>query len=71
MGYLRYVDDIPIIYNAKLADINHTLQGFNSIQPNRKFTIEKGKTKNKNFLDIAIQKQPNFRHIPKTSIHKQ
>jgi hypothetical protein len=41
MGYFRHVDDNLIIYNAKLADINHTLQGFNSIQPNLKFTKEK------------------------------
>jgi hypothetical protein len=45
MGYFRYADDILIMYNAKLADINHTLQGFNCIHPNLKFIIEKGKTK--------------------------
>jgi hypothetical protein len=59
IGYLRYIDDILLIYYEELNDINLTLKEFNNIQPNLQFTMEKEENK-VNFLDITIKKENNL-----------
>jgi hypothetical protein len=58
------VDDILLMYNDKHTDINLTLQEFNNMQPNLRFTIEKKHHNKINFLDITMQRTDN---IPKTN----
>jgi len=57
LGYFRYVDDIPIVYDENSKDIHEVHVAFNKLAPTIKFTIE---TDNSiNFLDIAIQNKEN------------
>jgi hypothetical protein len=59
LGYYRYVDDILLVYNKKIADISNTLKQFNEINPKLQFTIEKEKDNVINFLDITVIKNCN------------
>jgi hypothetical protein len=54
VDYHRYVDDILIIYNAQRTNIYDTLDEFNAINPNLKFTIEEQTNFTTNFLDLTI-----------------
>jgi len=67
-NYLRYVDDILLIYDSTQTNIQAILEDFNSIHPNLTFT---GETEHENmlsFLDITIHKTP--RNI-KISIYRK
>jgi len=55
-GYIRYVDDILIIYNENLTDINEIHIRFNSISPDLNFTLELEQDDALNFLDLTIKK---------------
>ena len=56
VNYLRYVDDILLIFDSNHTNIQNILDDFNAIHPNLKFTAET-ETKNKiNFLDVTIHK---------------
>jgi hypothetical protein len=59
VGYLRYVDDILILYKPSTTDIHTLLHEFNHISPTIKFTIEEELNNNINFLDIFITRLPN------------
>jgi hypothetical protein len=55
-GYYRYVDEILIVYNLKHTDVEvHKL--FNKVTTDLKFTLEKEKDKNLNFLDLTYLEQ--------------
>jgi hypothetical protein len=41
LGYLRYVDDILIVYNRESTNIDLVLEQFNNLTTNLNFTIEK------------------------------
>jgi hypothetical protein len=58
-GYLRYVDDILIIYDSNHSNILDILQDFNKIHPNLIFTAEQEHDQKLNFLDITIHKTPS------------
>jgi hypothetical protein len=47
--YHRYVDDILIIYNTHTTNIDNTLEEFNKIHPEIKFTMEKEENDKINF----------------------
>ena len=53
LGYLRYVDDILVIYDENRTNIED-LNCFNGLTPNLKFTLEKETECSINFLDITI-----------------
>jgi hypothetical protein len=40
IGYLRYVDNILVVYNTDLTNIHEVLDSFNNIMPTMEFTIE-------------------------------
>ena len=56
VGYIRYVDDLLIIYNDRKTDIEELLYRFNDITPKLNFTIEKETGGNINFLDLTIHR---------------
>ena len=56
VGYIRYVDDLLIIYNERKTDIEELLYRFNDITPKLNFTIEKETGGNINFLDLTIHR---------------
>jgi hypothetical protein len=56
-GYFRYVDDILIIYNQNQTNIEETINEFNKLNNNIKFTIEKEHDNSINFLDITIYRK--------------
>ena len=55
----RYVDDILIIYNEITTDIEDLFHCFNSLNPNLKFTLEKGARRRIHFLDLTIHREHN------------
>jgi len=55
-GYLRYVDDILLIYNKNQTDIGEIVLSFNSLTPSLNFTLEQETDNKLNFLDITIIK---------------
>jgi nucleoside-specific outer membrane channel protein Tsx len=59
LDYYRYVDDILIIYNKTYSNIQDTLNYFNSIHPNIKYTIETQIDNKLNYLDINIENTNN------------
>jgi hypothetical protein len=56
--YLRYVDDILIIYDSNLSDLHNILDDFNKIHPKLVFTAEQETDSQLNFLDITIHRTP-------------
>ena len=40
LGYYRYVNDIPIIFDYTLTDINLVLHEFNQVNSHIQFTLE-------------------------------
>jgi len=54
-GYLRYVDDILIVYNENLTDINEIHNRFNSTSLDLNFTLELEQDDALNFLDLTIK----------------
>jgi hypothetical protein len=55
-GYLRYVNDILLVYNEELTDIKDVLNSLNSIAPSLNFTVEMEQDNKLNFLDLTISK---------------
>jgi len=53
-GYLRYVDDMLIVYDTIQSNIHEVLDDFNQIAPKLKFTLEEEMDRRLNFLDITI-----------------
>ena len=65
MGYLRYVDDLLIIYNERKTDIEDHPYYFNNIAPKLNFSIEKDLTLLRDVNSFSIGK--GSRHIrPRT-----
>jgi len=56
--YLRYVDDILIIYDSNHSDVHSILDDFNTTHPKLKFTAEQEMNSQLNFLDITIHRAP-------------
>jgi hypothetical protein len=54
LGYLRYVDDILIIYDKKKTVITDVLNNFNNATHPLQFTTKKEKNNQINFLDITM-----------------
>jgi hypothetical protein len=54
--YLRYVDDILVLYREDKTNIHELLEDFNNLAPTMKFTLEKEQSNRINFLDITITK---------------
>jgi hypothetical protein len=60
-NYLRYVDDIILVYDVTVTDIMTVLNQFNCITTNLQFTAELESNRQLNFLDLAIRReQENF-----------
>jgi hypothetical protein len=59
IDYYRYVDNILIIYNKNTTNIENTLNEFNTIHPNTKFTMEKETHNTLNYLDLTITNNHN------------
>jgi ABC-type uncharacterized transport system YnjBCD substrate-binding protein len=57
IGYLRYVDDILIIYNQNKTNIEESLTEFNKQTTSIKFTIEKEHQNSINFLHLSIHRK--------------
>ena len=56
--YVRYVDDILIIYDSNHADIQTILTDFNELHPNLKFTAETETDNMINYLDVTVHRTP-------------
>jgi hypothetical protein len=54
--YLRYVDDILVLYREDKTNIHELLEDFSNLAPTKKFTLEKEQNNRINFLDITITK---------------
>jgi tRNA/tmRNA/rRNA uracil-C5-methylase (TrmA/RlmC/RlmD family) len=57
IAYYRHVDEILLIYNSEHTNIHNTLQEFNTVHPNLKFTFETEIRNKINYLGITINKQ--------------
>jgi hypothetical protein len=57
LGYVRYVDDVLILYKNDATSIYDVIDTFNNIIPNIKFTMEDVKQNKINFLGITIAKK--------------
>ena len=57
LGYLRYVDDILIVYDSSDTDIHTALDQFNETTPPLTFTMEMEKENSINFPDVSIPKK--------------
>ena len=57
-AYLRYIDDILLVYDSRHTDINNIQNDFNKIHPNMKFTAETESNNRINYLDITIHRTP-------------
>lgn len=55
-AYIRYVDDILIVYDNQVTDIAHMLSLFNNLHPNITFTMELENDLEINFLDLTIHR---------------
>jgi len=56
IGYIRYVDDILVVYDEKSTDIHDVNRAFSSRAPTIKFTTKTETNNNINFFDISIRK---------------
>jgi hypothetical protein len=57
--YVRYVDDILLIFDPNHSDIQSILTHFNALHPNLHFTAETERNNTINYLHIAIHKTPH------------
>jgi hypothetical protein len=67
-AYIRYIDDILIIYSNTESNIHEVLNDFNQITPKLKVTLEEEINHKINFLDITILREQH--HIT-TSIYRK
>jgi len=58
ISYLRYVDNILLIFDSNHTNIQNILDNFNAIHPNLKFTAETETNNKINYLDITMHKTP-------------
>jgi hypothetical protein len=66
--YIRYVDDILMIFDSTHTDIHNILSDFNAIHQNLHFTAETETNNTLNYLDISIHRSP---HNLTTSIYRK
>ena len=52
--YLRYIDDIFMVWKSSQDELNQFIKEINEVHPSIKFTTESSKTQ-VNFLDTTIQ----------------
>jgi allophanate hydrolase subunit 1 len=57
--YIRYVDDVLVIYDSTHTNIHNILADFNAIHSNLQFTAETEVDNTINYLDISIHRSPN------------
>jgi hypothetical protein len=57
INYLRYVDDILVIYDERITNINTITNSFDDMHPNLQFTYETEQNNKINYLDITIIRQ--------------
>jgi len=58
INYLRYIDDILLIFDSNHTNIQNILDDFNAVHPNPKFMAETETNKKIHYLDVAIHKTP-------------
>ena len=58
INYLRYIDDILLIFDSNHTNIQNILDDFNAIHPTLKFTAETETNNSINYLDVTIHKTP-------------
>ena len=81
--YLRYIDDIFMVWKSSQDELNQLIKEINEVHPSIKFTTESSKTQ-VNFLDTTIEindsklttktfKKPTDRsaYLHNTSYHPQ
>jgi hypothetical protein len=56
-NYLRYVEDIILVYDTTITNITTVLNQFNNITTNLIFTAEQESNNQLNFLDLTIHRQ--------------
>jgi hypothetical protein len=59
VGYLRYADDILLIYNTQQTNIREVLDRFNKINPKLQFTLGEEENNALHFLEITIYRTDN------------
>jgi hypothetical protein len=59
INYIRYVDDVLVLYDSTHTDIHNILTDFNAIHPNLQFTAEIEVDSTIHYLDISIHRSPN------------
>jgi hypothetical protein len=59
-GYLRYVDDVLIVYDSDKTDISEVVNSFNTPSHPLNFTIEREQNNQIHFLYITIKKKNNL-----------
>jgi hypothetical protein len=55
-GYLRYFDDILVMYREDKTNVHEMLEDFNNLVPTMKFTLEKEQNNRIGFLGITVTK---------------
>jgi hypothetical protein len=68
VNYIRYVDDILMIFDSTHTDVHDILTDFNAIHPHLHFTAETESNNTLNYLDISIHRSPESL---KTSIYRK
>jgi len=56
INYLRYVEDILLLFNSNHTNIQNILDNFDAIHPNLKFMAETETNNKINYLDVTIHK---------------
>jgi hypothetical protein len=59
VNYIRYVDDVLMIYNYTHTDIQNILTDFNTLHRNLHFTAETEVNNTLNYLDVSIHRFHN------------
>jgi hypothetical protein len=59
VNYIRYVDDLLLIYNSTHTDIHDIFTDFNAIHHNLHFTAETETNNTLNYLDVSIHRSPD------------
>jgi hypothetical protein len=68
VNYIRYVDDILVIYDSTHTDIHNILTDFNTLHRNLHFTAETEVNNKLNYLDVSIHR---FHNSLTTSIYRK
>jgi hypothetical protein len=68
VNYVRYVDDILLIYDSQHTDLHSILHDFNSLHQNLHLTGEIEQNNTLNYLDITMHKTPS--HIKISAYRK-